>query len=51
MKPKLDLVHEKLTEIDGQKKHYPDFPESTPLMITGIYRLNQATKERPRSPP
>jgi hypothetical protein len=39
MKPKLDRVHAKLMELDGQKKHLPDFPESTPLMITAIYDL------------
>jgi hypothetical protein len=39
MKPKLDRVHTKLMELDGQKRQFPDFPESTPLMITGIYDL------------
>jgi hypothetical protein len=39
MKPKLDYVHAKLVELDGQKTHLADFPESTPLMVTGIYDL------------
>jgi hypothetical protein len=39
MKPKLDRVHAKLVELDGQKQRWSDFPESTPLMITGIYDL------------
>jgi hypothetical protein len=40
MKPKQDWVHTKLIELDGNKRQLPDdFPESTPLMITGVYDL------------
>jgi hypothetical protein len=40
MKPKQDWVHAKLLELDENKKKLPDdFPESTPLMVTGIYDL------------
>jgi hypothetical protein len=40
MKPKQDWVHAKLLELDGNRRTLPDdFPESTPLMVTGIYDL------------
>jgi hypothetical protein len=40
MKPKQDWVHAKLLELDENRKKLPDdFPESTPLMVTGIYDL------------
>jgi hypothetical protein len=40
MKPKQDWVHTKLLELDESRKKLPDdFPESTPLMVTGIYDL------------
>jgi hypothetical protein len=40
MKPKQDWVHAKLLELDENRRKLPDdFPESTPLMVTGIYDL------------
>jgi hypothetical protein len=40
VKPKQDWVHTKLLELDENRRHLPgDFPESTPLMVTGIYDL------------
>jgi hypothetical protein len=40
MKPKQDWVHAKLLELDENRRKLPDnFPESTPLMNTGIYDL------------
>ena len=40
MKPKQDWVHAKLLELDNNRKKLPDdFPESAPLMVTGIYDL------------
>ena len=40
MKPKQGWVHAKLLELDENRKKLPeDFPESTPLMVTGIYDL------------
>lgn len=40
MKPKQDWVYAKLLEMDENRKKLPDdFPESTPLMVTGIYDL------------
>jgi hypothetical protein len=39
MKPKLDWVHGKLLELDSRRPRLRDFPESTPLMVTGIYDL------------
>jgi hypothetical protein len=39
MKPKLDWAHAKLQDLDMRRKQLPDYPESAPLMITGIYDL------------
>jgi hypothetical protein len=39
MKPKLDWAHSKLMELDTRRKQLPDYPESVPLMVTGIYDL------------
>ncbi len=40
MKPKQDWVHRKLLELDENRKRLADdFPESTALMVTGIYDL------------
>jgi hypothetical protein len=40
MKPKQDWVHSKLLELDKNRRQLPgDFPESTPLVVTGIYDL------------
>ena len=40
MKPKQEWAHAKLLELDGNRRTLPDdFPESTPLMVTGIYDL------------
>jgi hypothetical protein len=40
MKPKQDWVHRKLEDLDKSKrKPVGDFPESTPLIVTGIYDL------------
>jgi hypothetical protein len=40
MKPKQDWVHTKLVKMDENRRQLPDgFPESTPLMVIGIYDL------------
>jgi hypothetical protein len=40
MKPKQDWAHAKLLKLDESRSKLPDdFPESTPLMVTGIYDL------------
>jgi hypothetical protein len=40
MKPKQDWVHSKLLELDKNRRQLADdFPESTPLVVTGIYDL------------
>jgi hypothetical protein len=40
MKPKQDWVHAKLLELDENRRQLPDnFPESTPLLVTGVYDL------------
>jgi hypothetical protein len=37
MKPKLDWVHSKLVELDGRRPKLEGYPESTALLLTGIY--------------
>lgn len=39
MKPKLDWVHAKLVELDGRRPRLEGYPESTALIVTGIYDL------------
>jgi hypothetical protein len=39
MKPKLDWVHGQLVELDGRRPRLEGYPESTALIVTGIYDL------------
>ncbi len=55
MKPKQDWVHAKLLKLDQDRRIIPSgFPESTPLMFTGIYDLIRQQRNdlgHPRSVP
>jgi hypothetical protein len=39
MKPKQDWVHKKLVELDGRRPRLEGYPESTAMIVTGIYDL------------